>query len=152
MGKPSGNGSDVPRTGRFGLVPPVVTQQLEAGVGRAAEFADVARELQEEALCLCVFIHWMPRIAEILLEMTKTPQVEVGVGLPRVTPDATVSALKRDVNVSCECPVTQSPPCPVVMLMQLLIPAKASSPHEEIRQQSLLPCWVLVNISLLMYY
>lgn len=49
-------------------------------------------------------------------------------------------------------PVTQSPPCPVVMLMQLLIPAKASSPHKEIRQQPLLPCWVLVNISLLMYY
>lgn len=48
-------------------------------------------------------------------------------------------------------PVTQSPPCPVVML-QLLIPAKASSPHKEIRQQPLLPCWVLVNISLLMYY
>lgn len=40
----------------------------------------------------------------------------------------------------------------MVMLMQLLIPAKASSPHKEIRQQSLLPRWVLVNISLLMYY
>lgn len=41
--------------------PLLVTQQLEAGVGRAAEFADVAEELQEEAPCLCVFIHWMPR-------------------------------------------------------------------------------------------
>lgn len=75
-----------------------------------------------------------------------------GVGLPRVTPDATVSALQRDVNVPWCVLVTQSPPCPMVMLMQLLIPAKASSPHKEIRQHSLPPCWVLVNISLPMYY
>lgn len=47
--------SDLPRTGRFDLLPPVLTQQLEAGVGRAAEFADVAKELQEEAPCLCVY-------------------------------------------------------------------------------------------------
>lgn len=81
-------------------------------MGRAAESADVAKELQEEAPCLCVFIHWMPRIAEILFEMTKTPQVEVGTGLPRVTPDATVSALKRDGNVSCVCPGDSEPSLP----------------------------------------
>lgn len=47
-----------------------MTQQLEAGVGRAAEFADVAKELQEEeeeAPCLCVFILCLPRIAKTLL-------------------------------------------------------------------------------------
>lgn len=52
--------------------PSLVTQQLEAGVGRAAEFADVAKELQEEeeeeeAPCPCVFILCLPRIAKTLL-------------------------------------------------------------------------------------
>lgn len=64
---------DIPQE-QGGLVwfPSLVTQQLEAGVGRAAEFADVAKELQEEeeeeeAPCPCVFILCLPRIAKTLL-------------------------------------------------------------------------------------
>lgn len=76
--------------------------------------------------------------------MTKTPQVEVGVELPRAAPDATVSAFKEKRKCDTRPWFLHAFPdesdilaCSgMVMLMQLLIAAKARSPHKKIRQQS----------------
>lgn len=75
--------------------------------------------------------------------MTQTPQVGVGVELPRAAPDATASASKSSVNGDTAPGPCLRPPMSqegsrlarMETLMQLLIAAEGRSPHKEMRQQ-----------------